>query len=121
MIGVVAVVVGVGLVSFWTWGLVAGGVSRAPEPWPGFRDHELAFAPVDLMLGAALIAAGVAAPTWLPVCGGGLLFLGSLDAAYLARTWRLRSVGMKVRTGVLSFAALLAGALCVASAPGWVG
>lgn len=115
---------GVGLVVFWTWGIVGGGVSRAPEPWPGFRDHELSFAPVDIVLGLVLI--GCAGLAWVHhpaagglarTCGGALLFLGGLDFVYLARTWPLRGPPMRVRTAIAATAATGIGAALCAVAP----
>ena len=113
---------GLGLVAFWTWGILGGGVSRAPEPWPGYRDHELSFAPVDTVLAllacAGLAAAGHPAAGGLArTCGGALLFLGGLDFVYLARTWSLRAPPMRVRTASAAAAATLIGLAVTWSAP----
>lgn len=120
-LAIVAGLTGAGLLTFWGWGILGGGISRGPEPWPGFRDHELAFALPDCVLGVALLACAALdalhdphSVTLAGPCAGGLMFLGLLDLAYLWRTWGLRATAMRVRTGVLATAALSLGLLVLA-------
>jgi hypothetical protein len=113
-----SVALGVGLIGFWTWALALGGVTAAPEPWAGFRDHEVPFVVPDVALGLGLVVSGTWFPGLGPVCGGALVFLGLYDLAYLARTWGRRSTAMKVRTAVLGGVALGAGVAFAAVAPG---
>ena len=116
----IAGLTGVGLLGFWAWGILGGGITGGAEPWPGFRDHELAFALPDCTVGAVLLAGAVleaigdARGRWVAgPAGRALMFLGLLDLAYLYRTWRLRSGAMRVRTAVLASAALLLGGVLV--------
>ena len=120
---VIAMLAGTGLIAFWAWGLLAGGISEGNEPWPGFREHELAFAAPDTLFGACLLAAawtgfvGFDSWTLLLLSAGGLLFLGVLDLSYWLLTWRLRTGAMRWRTPVLATAALTLGAFFAMSAP----
>jgi hypothetical protein len=111
---------GAGLIAFWTWGL-SGGLTRGEEPWPGFRDHELSFAVPDLTIAAALLAAAAADPpaarALATAAAGALVFLGLLDAAYLARTWALRLPAMRARTAAVCVATWAGAAALLALAP----
>jgi len=101
------------------------GLASKPEIWSGYRDHELAFALPDIVLGIGFVASGIMsatgvkmAPIMAIACAGALAFLALLDFAYLIITWQLRSAGMKRQTGILvgCMVAIVA-AVCMAAVP----
>lgn len=89
------------------------------EPWPGHHRHELTFAVPDCVLGVGLIASTLAAAPLARdlqlICAGALLFFAMMDLGYLALTWRLRAIGMRIRTAGLALIALMCSAMILSA------
>ena len=62
-LAIICISAGLGLLAFWTWLLGIKGLASKPEIWPGYRDHELAFALPDIVLGIGFVASGIMSAT----------------------------------------------------------
>ena len=121
MIEVLCLLLGTGLLGYWALAITKGELRDAAEPWPGHSRHEACFLVPDVVMGLALILSVILPEQWSDVAhtirlmaSGGLVFLGLMDLAYLALTWRLRRPAMRTRTAVLGTIALFGGIVIAA-------